>query len=122
MTIDFAGANNPLILIRDNELIQIKGDRMPIGIHQLAGQSFESHEIEAIKGDVLYTFSDGYQDQFGGPNNKKFMIKKMKELLLEIHKNPMDQQKTILEKAFYDWTVPYDTEQIDDVILIGVRI
>ncbi|MFC2099131.1 SpoIIE family protein phosphatase, partial [Bacteroidota bacterium] len=76
MTIEFAGANNPLILIRDNELIQIKGDRMPIGIHQLADQPFVNHEFEAIKGDVLYTFSDGYQDQFGGPNNKKFMIKK----------------------------------------------
>ncbi|MCK4920950.1 MAG: SpoIIE family protein phosphatase [Bacteroidales bacterium] len=122
MTLEFSGANNPLILIRDNELIQVKGDRMPIGIHELADQSFENHELEAIKGDVLYTFSDGYQDQFGGPKNKKFMIKKMKELLVEIHQKPMGEQKEILEKAFYDWTVPYDTEQVDDIIVIGIRI
>lgn len=122
MSIEFSGANNPLILIRDNELIQVKGDRMPIGIHELADQSFENHEMEAIKGDVLYIFSDGYQDQFGGPKNKKFMIKKMKELLLEIHQKPMEEQKEILEKAFHDWTVPYNEEQIDDIIIIGVRI
>ena len=122
MTIEFAGANNPLILIRDNELIKVKGDRMPIGIHELASQSFENHELKAIKGDVLYTFSDGYQDQFGGPKNKKFMIKKMKELLLDNHKKPMEEQKAILEKAFYDWTVPYNAEQVDDVIVIGIRI
>ncbi len=122
MTIEFSGANNPLILIRDNELIQIKGDRMPIGIHQLADQSFENHEMEAIKGDILFTFSDGYQDQFGGEKNKKFMIKRMKEILLENHKKPMEEQKAILEKAFYDWTVPYNAEQVDDIIVIGIRI
>ncbi|MFC2081140.1 SpoIIE family protein phosphatase [Bacteroidota bacterium] len=122
MTIEFAGANNPLILIRNNELIQVKADRMPIGIHERADQSFENQLMEAHKGDVLYTFSDGFQDQFGGPNNKKFMIKKMKELLLEIHQKPMEEQKEILERTFNDWIVPYNTEQIDDVIVIGVRI
>ncbi len=122
MNIEFAGANNPLILIRDNEIIQIKADRMPIGIHERAGEPFNNHEMEAQKGDVLYTFSDGFQDQFGGPDNKKFMIKKLKELFLEIHPKPMDEQKKILEKSFYDWIVPFDAEQVDDVIVIGIRI
>jgi len=122
MTIDFAGANNPLILVRDNEIIQVKGDRMPIGIHERADQPFINHEIKALKGDVIYTFSDGYQDQFGGAKNKKFMIKKLKELFIEIHNKPMEEQKSILKKAFYDWIVPYNVEQIDDIIVIGVRI
>jgi serine phosphatase RsbU (regulator of sigma subunit) len=122
MKIEFAGANNPLILIRDNELIQVKADRMPIGIHERAGEPFENHVMDAIKGDCLYTFSDGYQDQFGGPDNKKFMIKKMKQLLLDNHQKPMEEQKEIMWKAFRDWIEPYDTEQIDDVILIGIRI
>lgn len=122
MKLEFAGANNPLIMIRDHEIIQVKADRMPIGIHERAGEPFENHEMEAVKGDCLYTFSDGFQDQFGGPDNKKFMIKNMKNLLLEIHEKPMLEQKDILHKAFRDWIEPYDTEQIDDVIVIGIRI
>jgi len=121
-TIQFAGANNSLLLIRDSEIIQVKGDRMPIGIHVHADQSFENHVLKAVPGDVLYTFSDGYQDQFGGPKNKKFMVKKLKELFLTIHQKPMEEQKKILEKAFYDWIDPYNAKQIDDVIVIGVRI
>lgn len=122
MKLEFAGANNPLILLRDNEVIQFKADRMPIGIHDRAGEPFQNQEFELKKGDVLYTFSDGFQDQFGGPKNKKFMIKKLKELFLEIYQKPMDEQKHILEKAFFDWIIPYGAEQIDDVIVIGVRI
>jgi serine phosphatase RsbU (regulator of sigma subunit) len=122
MKMEFAGANNPLLMIRNNEIIQVKGDRMPIGIHERVGEPFENHEIDLLKDDCFYIFSDGYQDQFGGPNNKKFMIKKMKQLILDIHQKPMEEQKEILWKAFRDWIEPYDTEQIDDVILIGVRI
>lgn len=121
MTLEFAGANNPLILIRDNEIIQVKADRMPIGIHERADEPFTSHHVNLQKGDVFYTFSDGYQDQFGGPKNKKFMIKRLKELFLEIHQKPMDEQKTILHHTFIDW-ISYETEQIDDVIVIGVRV
>jgi serine phosphatase RsbU (regulator of sigma subunit) len=120
--IEYAGANNPLILIRNGEIIQVKADRMPIGIHERAGEPFVNHEMEALKGDCLYTFSDGYQDQFGGPYNKKFMFKNMKKLLLENHRKPMDEQKQIMLKAFRNWIDPYETEQIDDVILIGIRI
>ena len=122
--LEFAGANNPLIMIRNDELIQLKGDRMPIGIHELADQPFVNNEMEIFAGDVLYTFSDGFQDQFGGPKDKKFMIKRMKEIFLEIHKKPMEEQKQILHKAFTEWieTAATPTEQVDDVILIGIRI
>lgn len=122
MKMEYAGANNPLIMIRDGELTQYKADRMPIGIHEHADRAFENQEIDLRRGDVFYTFSDGFPDQFGGPKNKKFMTKRLKELFLEIHHKPMQQQKEILEKTFYDWTVPYGAEQIDDVIVIGLRI
>lgn len=120
--IEFAGANNPLILIRNDEIIQIKADRMPIGIHERADEPFQNHEMEVFSGDVLYTFSDGFQDQFGGPDNKKFMIKKLKELLVGISKIPMEEQKEILRTTFFNWIKSGATEQIDDVIVIGIRI
>jgi serine phosphatase RsbU (regulator of sigma subunit) len=122
MKLEYAGANNPLIMVRDNEIIQFKADRMPIGIHDRANEPFQNNKIDLLTGDVLYTFSDGFQDQFGGPDNKKFMIKKLKELFVEIHKKPLNEQKKILEKAFNDWTEPYGVEQIDDVLVIGIRI
>lgn len=122
MTIEFAGANNSLIIIRDNKIQQVRADRMPIGIHERARESFHNHRMKAVKGDVLYTFSDGYQDQFGGPKNKKFMAKRLKDLLLEIHRKPMAEQKKILEKTFFDWIRPYNVKQVDDVIVIGIRI
>jgi serine phosphatase RsbU (regulator of sigma subunit) len=122
MTIEFAGANNPLILVRNNKIIQVKADRMPIGIHERADESFKNHVMKANRGDVLYTYSDGFQDQFGGPANKKFMATKLKDLLLRIHQKPMAEQKKILEKTFFEWIIPYNAEQVDDVIVIGVRI
>lgn len=120
MKMEFAGANNPLIMVRDDEIIQIKGDSMPIGIHDKADQPFTNHEIELKKGDRFYTFSDGYQDQFGGPKGKKFMIKNMKNMFLDIHKKPMNEQKEILDNTIEDWMK--NTEQIDDIILIGMKI
>ncbi|MBL7110635.1 MAG: SpoIIE family protein phosphatase [Bacteroidales bacterium] len=122
MKIEFAGANNPLILIRNDELIQIRGDRMPIGIHVLSDQPFENNEMEIQKDDVFYIFSDGFQDQFGGPKGKKFMIKNMKDLFLEIYRKPMEEQKKILYDTLIDWMKVGKTEQVDDVVLIGVRI
>ncbi len=120
MKLEFAGANNPLIMVRDNEIIQTKGDSMPIGIHVKADQPFQNHEIELKKGDRLYTFSDGYQDQFGGPKGKKFMIKRMKNMFVEIHQKPMEEQKEILNTTIEDWMK--NTAQIDDIILIGIKI
>ncbi|PKP39350.1 MAG: hypothetical protein CVT98_02110, partial [Bacteroidetes bacterium HGW-Bacteroidetes-15] len=119
-TIEFAGANNPLVIIRDNEIIQIKGDKMPIGIHIKYDTPFTNNVMEYKKGDVIYTFSDGYPDQFGGPDERKFMIKNLKEMFLEIHKKPMAEQKEILLNTLLDWQG--DTSRIDDIVVMGLRI
>ena len=119
-TLQFAGANNPLILIRNNELTHIKGDKMPIGIHLRGELSFTNNVIQIQKGDVIYTFSDGYVDQFGGEDGRKFMIKHFKELLLEIHHKPMSEQRQILDETLKNWHG--NTPRIDDVVVMGVRI
>lgn len=115
----FSGANNGLYLVRDGELTQVKPDKQPIGNYQDA-KPFTLHEFDLKKGDVLYTFSDGYPDQFGGPKGKKFMYKNFRNLLLDIHQKSMDEQHSLLHKAFEEWRG--DHEQIDDVCVIGVRI
>lgn len=120
MKLEFAGANNPLLLLRNGDIIQVKADKMPIGIHALTDQSFTLHELDIQKDDLLYTFSDGFPDQFGGPRNKKFMIKRFKELLLEIHHLDMEEQKKILKDTIYKWME--GTDQIDDIIVLGVKI
>ncbi len=120
-TMEFAGANNPLWIIRDNELIEIKGNRFPIGVYFDEGlQKFTNHEWELQRGDIVYIFSDGYADQFGGPNGKKFKYKPLQKIILDNHKKNLAEQKEILDKAFEDWRG--DLEQIDDVLIIGIRI
>ena len=84
------------------ELIEIKTDRMPIGIHAEM-KEFTNNELQLQKGDALYLFSDGYADQFGGEKGKKFKYSRFRELLLSIHDKPMEEQKTILDKTFEDW-------------------
>lgn len=120
MIMEFAGAYNPLYLIRNNELIQYKGDRMPIGSHIVEKGSFTNHKIELIKGDVFYIFSDGYMDQFGGDKGNKFSSKAFKQLVLEMHKNSMAEQLVLLEDNFENWRGQIN--QIDDVLVIGGRI
>ena len=118
--LEFSGANNPLVHIRNNELNHIKSDKMPIGIHMRANEPFTNYTIELLPGDCIYTFSDGYVDQFGGPDQRKFMIKNFKELLLEIHQLPMAEQRERLHKNLLDWHG--DSPRIDDVVVMGVRI
>lgn len=118
--LEFAGANNPLILIRNNEVMHIKGDKMPIGIHIKGEEPFTNITIELQPNDRLYTFSDGYVDQFGGSSNRKFMIKNLKELLLQIHQKPMIEQKEILLNNLIEWQG--DGSRIDDIIVMGVQI
>lgn len=120
--LEFAGAYNPLILIRNDTVFTIKADRMPIGIGETENRPFQNNELDIMKGDVYYTYSDGYQDQFGGPLNKKFMVKRLKDLFLQIAQKPMKEQKEILLNTLYNWMDTAGTEQIDDVIVIGVRI
>jgi len=117
--LEFAGAYNPLIMIRNGELSAISGDKMPIGIYENMSD-FSKHEIMIEKGDVFYMYSDGYEDQFGGPDGKKFKSKKLKQLLLDIHKSPMEEQKDILEKCFDEWKG--ESPQVDDVVIIGLAI
>jgi len=126
MTMEFAGANNPLYMIRENELTETKADRMPIAYHIETGK-FSNHLIELNKGDTFYLFSDGYADQFGGPRGKKFMYKPFKNLLIENRKKPMAEINKILEDRIEAWKAPNGPdgeifEQVDDILVIGIRI
>jgi serine phosphatase RsbU (regulator of sigma subunit) len=118
--IQYSGAYNNLYLIRNKELIEYQADRMPIGIYDLADKNFVSQNIPSQPGDIIYMYSDGYADQFGGQNSKKYKYTTLKAFLLKIHKLPLQKQKERLEKEFNDWkgTNP----QLDDVIIVGVRI
>ena len=118
--IQYAGANNPLFLFRDGELLEYKADKMPIGIHENARKSFTNHTFKFKSKDVVYTFSDGFPDQFGGPKGKKFMIKNFKTALSELHSKPMKDQKIALQKILDDWMT--DVKQIDDIIVMGIRL
>ncbi|MDG1477564.1 MAG: SpoIIE family protein phosphatase [Vicingaceae bacterium] len=117
--LEFSGANNPLYIFRNNELILTKGDKQPVGNHYNE-KPFTKHSIQLNKGDVIYSFTDGFADQFGGPKGKKFMYKQFKELLLSVVDKPLNKQQEILNKVFETWKG--DIEQIDDVCIIGVKI
>jgi serine phosphatase RsbU (regulator of sigma subunit) len=118
--IQYSGAYNSLYLIRDRMLTEYKADRMPIGIFDLCDKDFVSQDIPVSPGDMIYMFSDGFADQFGGPNNKKFGYSPLKALLTDISALPLPKQKKQLEKQFIDWKG--DSEQIDDVLIMGFRI
>jgi len=115
----FAGANNGLYLIRNNELIEYKPDKQPIGNYDNI-KPFNKHEIQLEKGDVIYMYTDGYADQFGGIKGKKFKYKPFRELLISIHQKPMEEQHHLINAAFIKWQG--ELEQIDDVCVIGVRV
>jgi len=117
--VSWSGANNPLWYIKSGELIEIAATKQPIGKTENP-KPFETHTIELNEGDMLYLFTDGYADQFGGPKRKKFKYKPLKDMLLEINKLPSEEQHTILEQRFNEWRG--ELEQIDDVCIIGVRI
>jgi serine phosphatase RsbU (regulator of sigma subunit) len=118
--VEFGGAKNPLVYIQNNELTTIKGDRYPIGRSYYESVKFTKHEIKPESPTCFYMFSDGYADQFGGPNNSKFKIPNLKALLLEIHEKPMQEQQIILHKTIEEWR--NDQEQIDDILVVGFKI
>ncbi len=118
-TIQYAGANNSLYIVRNQELIEIKPDKQPVGKYWEM-KSFTNHSFDLLLGDTIYTFTDGYPDQFGGPKGKKFMYKQFKQMLIDVSDKPISKQKGIIEKRFDDWKG--DIEQIDDVCVIGVKI
>ncbi len=115
-----ASANNPIWVIRDKELIEIKADRLPIGKHDKDKTPFTLHTLNLQKGDVVYSLTDGFPDQFGGASGKKFKYKKLQDLLLLIAQEPMATQKQKLNDVFDNWKG--NLEQVDDVCLIGIRI
>ncbi|MBN2891033.1 MAG: SpoIIE family protein phosphatase [Bacteroidales bacterium] len=150
--LSFAGANNPLVLVRQKQnsissvladlnakdykiietenvnLVEIKADKMPIGVYIKDNISFKQHKFKAEKGDTLYVFSDGFADQFGGPKGQKIMIKNLKLLFAEIYDKPLVSQKEILKQNFDKW-LSYSNEktnktyeQIDDVVILSVRL
>jgi serine phosphatase RsbU (regulator of sigma subunit) len=115
----YSGAENPLILISGDELNQVKGDKMPVAIHEVM-EPFTLHELDLKNGDSFYTFSDGYADQFGGPRQKKFMIKNLRNLLLSVQDLSMMEQGRKLDETFEAYRSELD--QVDDVVVIGVRV
>ncbi len=121
--LEFSGAFNSIYVFKakNKELIQLKADRQPIAVY-VRETNFKTHKIQLEKGDVIYSFSDGYADQFGGDpkNPQKYKTKKFKKLLLLMQNKNMDQQKFILNKSFEEWRG--DESQLDDVIVIGVKI
>ncbi len=119
--VSFAGANNPIYFVSGNELHIIKGDKFPIGA-SVAEQPtlFTNNEIPYRSGDQLYLFSDGFADQFGGPDNKKFMYKRLREVLLSVSALSMEEQRKTLLSDFDEWKG--EETQIDDVLIIGVRL
>ncbi|HOK51412.1 MAG TPA: tetratricopeptide repeat protein [Bacteroidales bacterium] len=118
--VQFAGAFNPLYLVRGNELIEGPADRMPVGFHDKQTTNFTNTEIPLQPGDTLYIFSDGYVDQFGGENGKKFMANRFKQLLIDIHYKAMEEQKQILDVTITEWRGELD--QVDDILVIGMRV
>ena len=121
-----AAANNPVWIVRTStssataEVIEIKADKMPVGKHDRDSVSFTQQEIDLQTGDVIYTLTDGFPDQFGGEKGKKFMSKNLRELLSSNAHLPMKEQKELLELTFKNWVG--NLEQVDDVTLIGVRV
>ncbi len=118
-TLTYSGANNPLWVVRNQEIIEIKADKQPIGKFEFE-KPFTTHELDLIKGDLIYIFSDGYPDQFGGEKGKKFKVSNLRKLLLSIQNYPMEKQRDLLNNEFEKWRG--SIEQIDDVCIIGVRI
>lgn len=117
----WSAAFRPAIIVRSNgEVEKLSGNRYSVGGAQLDSERiFTTHDVKMSKGDVIYLFSDGYADQFGGDNGKKFMLKRFQDLLCEIHNKPMQQQMAELESALLNWKG--NREQVDDVLVVGIR-
>ena len=118
--LQFAGANRPLWLIRNNELMTFDANKFPVGgLQDFHDENFKQHIIPLQKEDTVYIFTDGYADQFGGENGKKLMTKKLKEVLLSVQSFPMSEQQIFLKNYLEKWKGNH--EQVDDVLMIGMR-
>jgi len=114
----YAGAFNPLLLVRNGDIIENEVDRMPVAISEIM-DNFKTREMPLLPGDCIYLFSDGYCDQFGGPRNKKFLKTNFKAKLLEIYQDKMDNQLAILDKTIEDYKG--ENFQTDDILVVGMR-
>jgi serine phosphatase RsbU (regulator of sigma subunit) len=119
--LQYSGAFNPLILVRNGEAEKIKADRVPIGGHFVtAKKSFTNHEMKYVPGDMIYLFSDGYADQFGGEKGGKYMSRKFLMLLQSIADKSLKEQHALLDKELRNWMG--EEPQIDDILVIGIRL
>ena len=120
MELEFSGAQNPVYIVRGEELIELSGDGFSIGSYVNGEREFTAKKSELKSGDCIYAFSDGYADQFGGPAGKKFMRKQFRQLLLEVNALPMSEQLARVQQRFDEWRG--EQEQVDDVLVIGLRV
>ena len=120
MKLYVAAANNPVWVVRDAEVMEIKADKMPVGKSDKQEIPFTLQTIDLKKGDVIYSLTDGFPDQFGGEKGKKFMSKNLRSLLSKNAHLPILEQKQILNETFLNWVG--SLEQVDDVTIIGVRV
>ena len=117
--LEYAGAFNPIYRIRNKSFEKLDADQMPIGPYMNDEKPFTRHEVEIKPGDVMYLFTDGFADQFGGGQNKKFTYKRFQELLMNIHSRKMAEQKKVLDETLREWQGK--REQIDDITVMGIR-
>jgi serine phosphatase RsbU (regulator of sigma subunit) len=117
--LEFSGANNPIYIVRNGEMLEYKGNNMPVAFYEQMSD-FTRYTIDMKQDDRVYMFTDGFPDQFGGPQGKKFKYRPFKDLLLEVHDRPMEEQHRILSLIFEEWKG--DLGQIDDVLVIGLRL
>ena len=121
LELEYSGANNSIYVASNNQLTEYKANKQPIGayVHEEL-KPFTSHKIKVNKGDIVYLFTDGYADQFGGPKHKKFKYKQFEETIQSILKQPLAKQKTLLNTQFNEWRGEVD--QLDDVLVMGIKI
>ncbi|MBI3509671.1 MAG: SpoIIE family protein phosphatase [Bacteroidetes bacterium] len=118
--VEFSCANNPLWILRNGEMMEFKADKQPVGMHEGIAINYTLHTTDLRKGDIIYTFTDGFADQFGGPRGKKFKYAQLKEKLLAMKNEKLALQKEQLSEIFEEWKG--ELEQLDDVLVIGIRI
>lgn len=118
--IQFSGANNSIYILQNHQLKEIKGDKMPIGLHSGEEKPFTKKEISLTNGDRLIAFTDGLPDQFGGPKGKKMMYKTVERFIIENNQKPLAELKVVVENAFHNWKG--NLGQIDDITFLGIEI
>jgi len=121
LSLEFSGAKTPLLLLKDGELMVIKGDKSPIGGHYKQSSTFKNHCLQLAKGDQFFLYTDGFQDQFGGEHGKKVMAAPFRKVLFRVAQNPINEQLNLLTKILNNW-VGSSYRQIDDILVIGIKI